>query len=54
VFIAAFMFFTGVETWKWGKRVYFRRQAVKMGDTPDDLEKKAFGEYLSTSESQGS
>jgi len=52
VFVAAFLFLLGIETWKWAKRVYFRRQTVKMGDTPDDLEKKAFGEYLPTSESE--
>lgn len=46
VFIEAILFFAGVEAWKWAKRIYFRRRAVKMGFTPDDLEKRAFGEFL--------
>jgi len=25
VFVATFLFFAGIEAWKWGKRVYFRR-----------------------------
>lgn len=29
VFVAAGIFFAGVETWKWCKRVYFRRKARK-------------------------
>ncbi|PNS20119.1 potassium/sodium efflux P-type ATPase, fungal-type [Sphaceloma murrayae] len=46
VFVEAILFFLGVETWKWAKRVFFRRRAAKMGITPDDLEKRAFGEYI--------
>jgi len=48
VFVEAALFFAGVEAWKWGKRIYFRKQASKAGNTPDDLEKKAFGEFLSS------
>ncbi|KAK2751013.1 hypothetical protein FQN57_000088 [Myotisia sp. PD_48] len=29
VFVESVLFFAGVEAWKWGKRVYFRRQAVR-------------------------
>lgn len=29
IFVCTFLFFLGVETWKFGKRVYFRRQARK-------------------------
>jgi hypothetical protein len=49
VFIAAILFFLGVETWKFAKRVYFRRQAKKSnGGTSDDLESRMFARYLST------
>jgi hypothetical protein len=38
-----------VETWKFAKRVYFRRQAKKSnGGTSDDLESRMFARYLST------
>lgn len=54
VFVCATLFFSGVEFWKWLKRIYFRMQArrekgVSWRDL--DLEQRAFGEYLSTSES---
>lgn len=39
------LFFLGAETWKWAKRIYFRRHAQKTGQTPDDLEKRAFGAF---------
>jgi P-type Na+/K+ transporter len=45
VFVEATIFFLGVETWKWGKRIYFRRLARKTHATPDDLEKRAFGGF---------
>ncbi|KAI1371803.1 potassium/sodium eff [Hypoxylon crocopeplum] len=45
VFVEAIVFFLGCETWKWGKRIFFRRQAKKMGYTPDDLERLAFAEF---------
>ncbi|GME41588.1 ATPase P-type K/Mg/Cd/Cu/Zn/Na/Ca/Na/H-transporter [Neofusicoccum parvum] len=56
VFIAAGLFFAGVEAWKWAKRVYFRRQAAKAikHGTPlsqattqavEDSKMKIFGQY---------
>lgn len=30
VFIEAFLFFAGVETWKWGKRIFFRKRQPKV------------------------
>ncbi|KAK8126933.1 potassium/sodium efflux P-type ATPase [Apiospora kogelbergensis] len=56
VFIAAILFFAGVEGWKWAKRVYFRRAAKKSqgADWKDmDIEERVFGEYL-TNTSSGS
>lgn len=50
VFVEAVLFFSGIEAWKWGKRVFFRRRARKMGQTGDDLEKRAYGEFLDSSE----
>lgn len=52
VFVEAAIFFLGCETWKWGKRVFFRRRAKKKGYTPDDLERLAFSEFT-TSERDG-
>ena len=49
VFIAAFLFFGGVEAWKWGKRVFFRRaEAKRTGRTwkEMDIEERVFGDYL--------
>lgn len=49
VFVAAFLFFLGIEAWKWGKRVYFRRAAKKrVGSAWKDLdvEQRVFGDYL--------
>lgn len=57
VFIAAGVFFLGVETWKWGKRVYFRRTAKKSqgaGWKDMDIEHRAFGEYLGSQSFQKS
>lgn len=51
VFIAAALFFAGVESWKWAKRIYFRRQSRKMlglSWKDMDVEQRVFGEYLST------
>ncbi|KAJ9616176.1 potassium/sodium efflux P-type ATPase, fungal-type [Exophiala oligosperma] len=45
VFVEATLFFLGIESWKWGKRVFFRHRARKMGQTADDLEKRAFGSF---------
>ncbi|KAK4184263.1 hypothetical protein QBC35DRAFT_60875 [Podospora australis] len=50
VFIAAGLFFAGVELWKWAKRVYFRRTAAKKTgrEWKDmDIEERVFGDYLS-------
>lgn len=38
VVIAALLFFAGVEAWKFGKRVFFRRRAVKTGGIMQDAE----------------
>lgn len=51
VFISTFLFFIGVEGWKWCKRVYFRRRraaknVVGTGDTKDNLEARVFGSFL--------
>jgi len=50
VFVATFLFFVGIETWKWGKRVIFRRRNVKAGVRRGsiDLEQRVFERYLST------
>lgn len=58
VFIAAGLFFAGVETWKWAKRIYFRRQARKQTGKVDknmDIEDRVFGRYYTanTTESEG-
>jgi P-type Na+/K+ transporter len=45
VFIAAVVFFMGIEFWKWLKRVYFRRQARKVSGNVADLETRVFGRY---------
>lgn len=52
VFIAAGLFFAGVEAWKWGKRVYFRQKNKKAHGTAwkdMDIEQRVFGEYLGSS-----
>ncbi|KAK4118942.1 potassium/sodium eff [Parathielavia appendiculata] len=54
VFIAAGLFFAGVEAWKWGKRVYFRKKARKTTGRlwkDMDIEERVFGEYMSGYES---
>lgn len=51
VFVATFLFFCGVESWKWAKRVYFRRQAHKQGvatrNNSVDHETRVFERYIS-------
>lgn len=47
VFVEAVIFFAGIEAWKWGKRVYFRRQARKATGDVADLEERVFGRYFS-------
>ncbi|KAI0845851.1 potassium/sodium eff [Daldinia vernicosa] len=52
VFVSSVLFFGGVEGWKWGKRVYFRRAAfankkgAAMAWKDMDVEQRAFAEYL--------
>lgn len=46
VFIEAILFFIGIETWKWAKRIYYRRQAKKVTDVKADLETRTFGHYF--------
>ncbi|KAH7085339.1 hypothetical protein BKA63DRAFT_15206 [Paraphoma chrysanthemicola] len=50
VFISSFLFFAGVEAWKWGKRIFYRRQARgQLGVVEDmDIEDRIFGRYYST------
>lgn len=48
VFVEATLFFFGVESWKWAKRIYFRKQMMKKGGQVDDLEKKAFAAYFNS------
>ncbi|KAK1522689.1 potassium/sodium efflux P-type ATPase [Colletotrichum paranaense] len=53
VFIAAGLFFAGVESWKWGKRVFFRiRNSKELGVAwkDMDIEQRVFGEYLGSSD----
>lgn len=52
VFIAAGLFFAGVEAWKWGKRVFFRRKHKKAHGVAwkdMDVEQKVFGDYFTSS-----
>ncbi|KHN94933.1 ATPase, P-type, potassium/sodium efflux, fungal [Metarhizium album ARSEF 1941] len=53
VFVEAFLFFLGIEAWKWAKRVYYRRQARKMTDVMADLETRTFGHYFTGGHSSG-
>jgi magnesium-transporting ATPase (P-type) len=46
VFVEAFLFFLGVEAWKWAKRIYFRRRGCKRSEGVKDLETKVFGHYF--------
>ncbi|KAK0724312.1 Na(+)/Li(+)-exporting P-type ATPase [Lasiosphaeris hirsuta] len=49
VFVASFLFFAGVEAWKWAKRVFFRQvDAKRTGRQWEDMdiEERVFGEYL--------
>ena len=45
--ITSFLFFAGVEAWKFAKRVYYRRQAKKKGELGGDAESRMFARYLS-------
>ncbi|KAL2041373.1 hypothetical protein N7G274_005755 [Stereocaulon virgatum] len=46
VFIEAILFVGGVEAWKWGKRFYYRRRAIKEDGKGMDLESKVFEQYM--------
>ena len=45
VFVEAFLFFLGIEAWKWAKRIHFRRVARKTTGSIADLEARTFGQY---------
>ncbi|PHH67879.1 hypothetical protein CDD82_1036 [Ophiocordyceps australis] len=47
VFIEAFLFFLGIEAWKWAKRIYYRRKARTAGSSKLDLEARIFAPYFS-------
>ncbi|KAH7316910.1 potassium/sodium efflux P-type ATPase [Stachybotrys elegans] len=54
VFIASGLFFAGVESWKWAKRIYFRRQLQKThGEhwNSQDVEARVFGRYFGSASS---
>jgi P-type Na+/K+ transporter len=53
VFVETFIFFLGVESWKWGKRIYYRRVGDTAKNPEADLEKNVFSAYTSTSRSIG-
>ncbi|RYP63773.1 hypothetical protein DL769_006863 [Monosporascus sp. CRB-8-3] len=57
VLAATFLFFGGVETWTWGKRVYFRLAAAEQTGRQwkdVDIEERAFGHYLNRKKICGS
>lgn len=57
VFIAAFLFFAGVEAWKFGKRIFFRhREKRRKGAAWKDLDiqERVFGEFFTRDSSQPS
>ncbi|KAL8347539.1 hypothetical protein RB601_003056 [Gaeumannomyces tritici] len=50
VFVDSLLFFLGCESWKWAKRVYFRRQARKAQPYgKHDLESRVFAAYFNLS-----
>ncbi len=51
VFVEAVLFVSGVEAWKWAKRVYFRRKAIKEAGTEVNAQTAIFERYLSFSRS---
>jgi Na+-exporting ATPase len=48
VFVASFLFFMGVELWKWCKRIYFRRHVDKARNPEMDIQERVFSRYTST------
>jgi magnesium-transporting ATPase (P-type) len=53
VFVEAVLFFLGIESWKWAKRVYFRRQARRNTSIKADLETRTFGHYFKNTNASG-
>lgn len=53
VIIETILFFLGVETWKWCKRIYFRRRAHRFGYVHKDLSLTVFSRYT-TEDGDGS
>ena len=53
VVVETILFFAGVESWKWAKRVYWRRRARKDLGQVVDLESKVFEPYMSESYQSG-
>lgn len=51
VFVESILFFSGVEAWKWAKRVYFRKKAIKEAGIKVNAETRVFERYLSFSRS---
>lgn len=47
VFVEAGLFFFGVEMWKWGKRVYYRKWGEKAVNPQLELSGKSFSQYTS-------
>jgi P-type Na+/K+ transporter len=54
VFVETLLFFSGIEAWKFAKRVYYRRVGETARNPEDDLEKSVFSAYTSTALSFGS
>lgn len=50
VFVESFLFFVGIESWKWAKRIFLRRRARKAQGDAMDLETRVFARYLTMSE----
>lgn len=53
VFVEAALFIAGVELWKLGKRVYFRRWGEKAVNPELELSGKAFSRYASVANAEG-
>ncbi|KAE8355490.1 hypothetical protein BDV28DRAFT_155330 [Aspergillus coremiiformis] len=51
VLVEAILFFMGVEAWKWCKRIYFRRQALRQKDQGDKRLPNDFSRYITMSRS---
>jgi len=51
VFVETGLFFLGIESWKFAKRVYYRRVGETARNPEEDLEKSVFSAYTSTARS---